>query len=565
MARETDLIKERLDLVDFLRSYLKLLPAGKNLKALCPFHQEKTPSFIVSPERKIWHCFGCGEGGDLITFAMKYENLEFPEALRFLAEKAGVTLRSINPAEQKQFGILYDIHEAAKSFFKQELLRNQKALEYLKERGLKDETVEEFELGFAPGGESLTLYLIKLGYDVHDIVRSGLAHKNVGGLHRDRFGGRIIFPIVNHVGKVVAFTGRLFGSVVSGEIPKYLNSPETPIFNKSKILYGFNKSKNEIAKSHTAFLVEGQMDFLLAWQSGVQNAVAVSGTGLTPHHLERLRRLADTIIISFDNDEAGLRALERSLDIFNNFDFHVKVIDLGKFSDPAEAGKENQGFLLQAIQKAKPAFSYIFDHYFKKPASEKKQSDIAYKKRLLRQLLLKIRNVKSQVEQNIWVKELSRVSGVSETALIDELQNLPSAADRAVETQESETAPIERIDLIATRILSLVFAEKKLFDILKSYREWLPDRYQKMIDNSKDEKIGVLEMQSSYEFADKDPVLLKREFEDLIVQLQIESLKRQMKDLREEIKFAQEKGDEQEISDIMVRFNVLAQKINELK
>ena len=290
MARETDLIKERLDLVDFLRSYLKLLPAGKNLKALCPFHQEKTPSFIVSPERKIWHCFGCGEGGDLITFAMKYENLEFPEALRFLAEKAGVTLRSINPAEQKQFGILYDIHEAAKSFFKQELLKNQKALEYLKERGLKNETVEEFELGFASGGESLTLHLINLGYDVGDIVRSGLAHKNVKGLHRDRFGGRIIFPIVNHVGKVVAFTGRLFEPAPSSEIPKYLNSPETPIFNKSKILYGFNKSKNEIAKSHTAFLVEGQMDFLLAWQSGVQNAVAVSGTGLTPHHLERLRR-----------------------------------------------------------------------------------------------------------------------------------------------------------------------------------------------------------------------------------------------------------------------------------
>ncbi len=565
MARETDLIKERLDLVDFLRSYLKLLPAGKNLKALCPFHQEKTPSFIVSPERKIWHCFGCGEGGDLITFAMKYENLEFPEALRFLAEKAGVTLRSINPAEQKQFGILYDIHEAAKSFFKQELLKNQKALEYLKERGLKNETVEEFELGFASGGESLTLHLINLGYDVGDIVRSGLAHKNVKGLHRDRFGGRIIFPIVNHVGKVVAFTGRLFEPAPSSEIPKYLNSPETPIFNKSKILYGFNKSKNEIAKSHTAFLVEGQMDFLLAWQSGVQNAVAVSGTGLTPHHLERLRRLADTVIMSFDNDEAGLRALERSLDIFNNFDFHVKVIDLGKFSDPAEAGKENQGFLQQAIQKAKPAFSHIFDHYFKKPASEKKQFDIAYKKRLLRKLLLKIRNIKSQVEQNIWVKELSRASGVSETALIDELQNLPSAGDEAVETQESKTTPPERIDLIATRILSLVFAEKKLFNILKSHREWLPDQYQRLIDNSKDEQIGALEMRSSYEFADKDPVLLRREFEDLIVQLQIESLRRQMEDLRGEIKLAQEKDDEQEISDIMVRFNVLAQKINELK
>ena len=182
MAREVDLIKEKLGLVEFLRSYLTLSPAGKNFKALCPFHQEKTPSFIVSPERKIWHCFGCSLGGDLITFVMKYENLEFPEALRFLAEKAGITLKSINPQEQKQFGILYDLHDAAKDFFKTELSKNRPALEYLKKRGITQDTIEEFDLGFAPGGESRTLYLINKRYDIADMVRAGLAQKNVKGL-----------------------------------------------------------------------------------------------------------------------------------------------------------------------------------------------------------------------------------------------------------------------------------------------------------------------------------------------------------------------------------------------
>lgn len=198
MARETDLIKEKLDLVDFLRSYLKLTPAGKNFKALCPFHGEKTPSFVVSPERKIWHCFGaCGEGGDIIKFAMKYENLEFPEALRFLAEKAGLKISTLNPALEKQFGILYKIHESAKDFYAGELSRNKEALEYLKGRGLRSGTIEEFKLGFASGGEALTLRLIKEGFDVLDIAKAGLAHKNTEGLYRDRFRGRIIFPIAN--------------------------------------------------------------------------------------------------------------------------------------------------------------------------------------------------------------------------------------------------------------------------------------------------------------------------------------------------------------------------------
>lgn len=574
MTRETDLIKERLDLVDFLRSYLKLTPAGKNFKALCPFHTEKTPSFIVSPERKIWHCFGCGAGGDLITFVMKHENLEFPEALRFLAEKAGITISALSAAEQKQFGILYDIHEAAKIFFQKNLLKEGPAYNYLRERGLRPETIEEFGLGFAPResasgvGEALTIHLINLGFDIADIVRAGFSHKNVSGLYRDRFQDRIMFPIFNNVGKTIAFAGRLLDVPKyqnSEGLPKYLNSPETPIFVKSKILYGLNFSKSEIAKSRTVVLLEGQMDYLLAWQSGVKNAVALSGTGLTAEHLMRLKRIADTAVLSFDNDDAGFRALERALDMFGAYDFHIKVINLGGFKDPAEAAKADPNFLLRALGEASPGFHRLFEYYFNSNNKDNLKQDVAYKKRVLRKMLLKIRNVKSQVEQSIWLKELARISGVSEPALLGEMENLTSKSEDLVEAPVYPIIPRARMDLISIRLLSLAFSHEEFRINLSPYREWLPEKYREILDNPSREETGLLELQGVYEFGDRDDLILRHEFEDLIKQLQIESLKSQMNELREEMRLAQGKNDEQGLADIMARFNVVAQKINELK
>ncbi len=568
MSRETDLIKEKLDLADFLHSYLKLTPAGKNLKALCPFHAEKTPSFMVSPERKIWHCFGCGLGGDIISFVMRHENLEFPEALRMLAEKAGVKISTLNPALEKQFGILYRIHESAKNFYAAELSKNREASEYLKSRGLSPETIREFELGFAPAptgplrgqSESLTLHLIKQGFDVGDVVRAGLAHKNTSGLHRDRFTGRIIFPISNSLGKVVAFTGRLLKEEGT-DMPKYLNSPETPIFSKSRILYGFNKSKGEISKSRTAFIVEGQMDFLMSWQAGVKNAVAVSGTALSSDHLSRLKRVADTVILSFDNDEAGLRALERAVDVLNAYDFHAKVVDLGGFKDPAEAVFEDGEYLGRAIIEAKPALRALFGHYF-----ADLKGGIAEKKRALRKVLAKIRMIKSKIEADEWLKELARYSGVSEVALTAELENLPEKSEASLSEDVSlGQAPKGRVDLISARLLSLALSKPRFRSNLASYEGWLPTRYRDILSNSQKEEVGFLELQGSYEFADKNEELLESEFESLLRELQIESLKRELEELRGEIRLAEEKGEFEKLSDVMVRFNVVARKINELK
>src|SRR3989344_711085 len=239
MASDTaQLIKEKLDIVDFLRNYLELKPAGKNFKARCPFHQEKTPSFMVSPERQTWHCFGtCGEGGDIIKFLMKYENLEFYDALKILAEKAGVELRSNGDRDFQSTNNLYRVMEEAKNFFKENLARADKVREYLKDRGLNQETIEEFEIGVAmDGSDLLTKHLIKKGFNIQDIEKAGLALKTERGTYWDRFRARIMFPIFNHVGKVVAFTGRVLPGNDHTNIGKYVNSPETPIFQKSKVL-----------------------------------------------------------------------------------------------------------------------------------------------------------------------------------------------------------------------------------------------------------------------------------------------------------------------------------------
>jgi len=563
MQKDTDRIKEKLDIADFLRSYITLLPAGKNFKALCPFHQEKTPSFIVSPERQSWHCFGsCGEGGDVIQFVMKYENLEFPEALRFLAEKAGITLQTSNIREEREFAILYELHEVAKNFFRENLSKEGKVLNYLKDRGLTQETIHEFELGFSRGGEELVLHLLGLKYNILDVVKAGLAYKNRAGLYRDKFEGRIMFPIANAIGKTVAFTGRIFEG--KEEDAKYINSSESPIFNKSKILYGFHKSRSEIAHSRSVIIVEGQMDVLLPWQEGIKNIVAVSGTGLTEPHVERLRRLCDVAIVSFDNDRAGIHALERSLDILGPYDFHIKVLDLKKYKDPADAAKEDPEFLKTAIKEAIPAFEHLFSIYFN---AVEKSNDVVLKKRAIRHLLRKLAKIKSAFERDEWIQKLSRKSGIREETLRDELENIKIGKKSSPQTEETEIekkAPEERVDKIAKRAIALAFTHKQFWDIILKNKEYFPRSYLGVIENPQTDSSALLEMYSSYIAGSSDETALKEEVEELTRQLYVEFLKKQQVELKKNIYNAHKIGNEDEVTKTMEKLQELSKKINDL-
>ncbi|MDO8536985.1 MAG: DNA primase [bacterium] len=429
----TELIKSKLDIVDFLRGYLNLQPAGKNFKALCPFHREKTASFMISPDRQSWHCFGCGIGGDIFGFVMRYENLEFGEALRVLAEKTGVELRRLDPAEHKYTGLLYELNDKAKEFFKKSLASASTTKKYLTDRGLKQETIEEFDIGWAPNEpEALAMHFLRSGYAPDDILRAGLAVKTDRGMLLDRFRGRIMFPIHNHFGRVVGFTGRILPQLDTGDMGKYINSPETPIFNKSRLLYGFWQSKNFIREAGSAFMVEGQMDFLMSWQAGVKNIVATSGTALTPDHLRVIHRLAEELVLSFDSDEAGSAASERAIDLAEASDFSVKVVKFDEFKDPAEAAQAGAGKLLTAVKAAVPAPQFYFEKYlpFGSTPDYTRRSGI----KNLRVALAKVKNIASPVEKSFWLKELAKRTGVEERILTEEMDHVPAPNSSLVKT-----------------------------------------------------------------------------------------------------------------------------------
>jgi DNA primase len=467
----TELIKSRLDIVALLRGYLTLAPAGRNFKGLCPFHKEKTPSFMVSPERQSWHCFGCGLGGDIFTFVMKYDNVEFGEALRTLAEKAGVELRHENPAEYRYTGLLYDLNNSAKEFFKRALAAAPIAKEYLKSRGLAPETIETFELGWAPNEpEALSMQLLNAGSSPQDIVQAGLSIKTERGLMLDRFRGRIMFPIHNHTGKVVGFTGRILPQLDKGDTGKYVNSPETPIFQKSKLLYGFWKSKDAIREAKTAVLVEGQMDFLMSFQSGVKNIVASSGTALTPDHLVVLHRLAEELIINYDSDAAGADAAVRAIDLAEASDFSVKVATIEGFKDAADAAKADPKNIERAIAAAVPAPEFYFKKYL---PTDRAAFGTPEGLRNLRAVLQKLRAIASPVQQELWFKKLAGLTGIAEKTLEEEAKKT-EGEKTFVPVEAAEEVPkrqVARAELLFEELLAIALTKNdfSLFDDCKSF------------------------------------------------------------------------------------------------
>lgn len=452
----TELIKSKLDIVEVLKGYLTLQPAGRNLKALCPFHGEKTPSFIVSPERQTWHCFGCNTGGDIFTFVMKYENLEFSDALRLLAEKAGVELRHENPAEYRYSGLLYDLNDAAKNFFRKAFAAAPVAQEYLKGRGLAKETIDEFEIGWAPNEpEALTMALLNGNHaSPQDLVQAGLSIKTERGLMLDRFRGRIMFPIHNHLGKVVGFTGRILPQLDRGDMGKYINSPETPIFQKSKLLYGFWKSKEGIRESKTAVLVEGQMDYLMSWQSGVRNVIASSGTALTAEHLRAVHRLAEELILSFDNDGAGSDAAERAIDLGEASDFTVKIASIevpgapaGSIKDAADAVKADPESMKRAIAHAVPAPEFYFKKYLPSAATPSEMIAMLRSReglQKLRAVLAKLRRIASPIERGSWMKELSRRTDIPMETLQEESARAAAQEGAPFSSSSASASPADR-------------------------------------------------------------------------------------------------------------------------
>ncbi len=587
MASIIEEIKEKIDIVDFLRGYLEIKPAGKNFKALCPFHQEKTPSFIISPDRQIWHCFGvCSEGGDVFKFLMKHENIEFHEALKTLAEKAGIDLKRLSPADQREFGVLYDLHRAASDFFRAQLEKSKVAKEYLFSRSLKKEIIDEFALGFSPNNfEDLTVHLINLGFDIKDIARAGLAIKSEKGRYFDRFRGRIIFPLLNNLGKTVGFSGRILPALENQETAKYLNSPETPIFSKSRILFGIYQAKKSINENKFVLLVEGYMDVILAHQDGVKNSVGTSGTALTRDHLKILKRHTNNLILCFDNDLAGQQTTERSIDLAHENDFDIKILDLNRFSskenfykDPGDLVKASPGLLKNLVLKAETSMNYYLSRYLG-------EENFSNKKQNLRFVLGKAKTLASSLDRHYWISEISERTKIREKDLLEEIEKLPVVSSLSFSRIQSPVEEVckkaSRKELISERFLAIVnFREElkpKFEELMVSgqLKDYLPLKYFEIAEclisgeAPKNEETAnfydLICLESS--LVDGDKLKIEEEFNDLVRCLQIEFLSEKKENLADLIKKTEKSEDDsiEGLKEYLKEFQIIAKKIDELK
>jgi DNA primase len=463
-------IKARLDIVEFIQSYVRLEKAGINFKAPCPFHTEKTPSFFVSPSRQTWHCFGgCGEGGDIFKFVMKMEGMDFPEALRVLGARAGVAVARENPALRSERNRLYDVCEAAARIFERRLLLTPEPKEYLKSRGMTGETARAFRIGFAPASwDFLLRALAAKGFKPDEAERAGLAIRSErDGSRYDRFRSRIIFPIVDASARVIGFGGRIFEADGRGQSPdrveaKYINSPQTLIYDKSRALYGLDKAKQEIRARNSVVIVEGYMDCVMSHQAGVKNTIAVSGTALTPHQLKILRRLCDTMICSFDADAAGESATRRSLALAAQHDFTRLIAAIPSGKDPADTVRDSPEAWAAAVAPPRPVVAF----YFKKSFHEQNPATADGKKAIAASILPFVAELADEIEKAHWISELARGLTVPEEAIRADIRRL-GALSRGVSSPAGDSAaeapasPPTRRELLEDRLIVLMASARE--------------------------------------------------------------------------------------------------------
>ncbi|OGH71068.1 MAG: DNA primase [Candidatus Magasanikbacteria bacterium RIFCSPHIGHO2_02_FULL_51_14] len=592
---DTQLIKDKIDIADFISEYVQLKPSGVNQKGLCPFHQEKTPSFMVSRERQSWHCFGCGKGGDIFTFLEEMEGMDFVEALRMLAERAGVELTfRENQGERSQRDRLKQINSEAARFFHNFLLKmeqSRQAREYLKERGLKDETIEEWRVGFVPNQwDLLTKYLLKKGHGIDDLVASGLTIKREnadvasGRGFFDRFRGRIMFPIWDVHGGVVGFTGRQL--VPDEKSGKYVNTPQTALYDKSRVVFGLNFAKQEIKKKDLIVMVEGQMDVIATHQAGMKNVVASSGTALTEHQVALLKRYSENISMAFDSDSAGEAAAKRGIGVAVSQGMHVKVIQIpeGAGKDPDECVKIDRTVWFHAVESACDVMDWSFERAFR----GKNLFDPRQKQMVVDALLPDVALIPYAVEKDHWLRELAARIGVDVAVLREDMARLKGGKSE-IRNPKSEKGKTEehvrkdRMSLLTQRLFGLLLRYPQLItdhwslitglelstapyvSLYEAIKKQYTDAGAIDVDalrvsvasNEKENPIDVLLMKGELDFSAIQESDAKKECEKLIEEIRKEWNKARRKVLQAEIERAEKGGDTSRLAILIEEFQSL--------
>jgi len=482
-------IKSRLNIVDVLGDYIRLEKAGANFRALCPFHNEKSPSFMVSEERQMWHCFGCQKSGDVFAFVMEMEGLDFREALKVLADKAGVQLSNYNPEASKKQDRTLEILELATKWYEHQLWNGPgktKIVEYLRGRGLKDETSKEFRLGYSPKGwRNLLDFLNKRGFQNEEILRTGLIiKKDNSSDHYDRFRERIMFPIRDYLGHVVGYSARVAPGGDETQA-KYVNTPETEVYHKSKILYGIDKAKEGIKQAKFALLVEGNLDVIAAHQAGLKNTIAVSGTALTMDQIGIIKRYAPKIKMFFDMDAAGEAATKKSVKLCLEKDMAVEVVTLPSGKDAADIARENPEQLVAAVEESAGIMEYFLQKLYAK-FDRKKVED---KRKIADECLDIIASFENTVEKSHWIKKLAEGLDIAETALTDSLKKISLRSKvgqgEAVEKEAEMTSPKTKIEILNEELIGLMLVSA---DVWKEAKK----REEEILSFSKDSLLNML-------------------------------------------------------------------------
>lgn len=458
-----DEIKDRLSIVEVISSYIKVEKSGSQYKARCPFHNERTPSFYISPERKTYHCFGCGAHGDIFTFVEKVESLPFVEALRMLGERAGVSLSDFKKNEKE--GRLISLLESSTAFYESCFAKSPEAKTYLSDRGLSEETEKIFRVGYAPNEwRHLFIHLASQGYSPEEMEESGLvikaldAHGKVKGWY-DRFRGRIMFPIRNIGGRTVGFSGRIMPQFVDEKSPqgKYVNTPETPLYHKSKILFGYDTAKKRMMETKEVVVVEGQMDLCMSYQAGVHNTIAVSGTAFTDEHIKLIKRFAEKVILSFDSDRAGIAALKKSakLCLFGGLDVYAVISPL---KDPADIILEDKEKWHTLLSEKTPVILYLV----KRLKSETKD-ERELRHEVKSEILPLIAAIPSALERDYFLTKVSDETGIEKRVLESEtVLEVKVAEESLSETKQEVVHSKESRKIITLKKLVALVRHHKL-------------------------------------------------------------------------------------------------------
>ncbi len=513
MDNQIEEIKNKLDIVALVNEYAPLKKAGRNYKALCPFHNEKTASFMVSPDRQIFKCFGCNEGGDIFAFYKRIEGVEFGEAMKVLANRAGIRLKEFKPTRaEQQKETLFKAHDLASRFYHHLLTKHpvgKKALDYLKAREVKQKSIDDFQLGFAPEKDSpLVDYLKKKEFSIQDIIISGLGTVSTGK-PRDWFRGRIMFPIFDASGRCIAFSGRVLGNTE----PKYLNSPETPVFSKSKALYGINLAKANIQKERSAVLVEGNLDVISSFQVGVTNVVAPLGTSLTETQVEILKRWAENLLFAFDTDLAGDAAAKRAITMAENADMNIRIVQLSSGKDPDDLIRKDPLLWKKAVKSAVPIYDYYIESAIKNYGVEGAEA----KRKIAAEVLPQIAAINNDIFKAHYLQLIASRLRVEEDILRDALKKYQAGEKEPAGIKEILDKPLSEkgAALVEKYLLALIlqstrlpgYISEKLFEELK-YREIFK------ILKSFYEKEGKLKIKA---LGKRVPEALLPEFDDLLL------------------------------------------------